>query len=276
MNEQFAAIRMELTQAFTDLLASVVAALPRLVVGLLLIVAGLVVAKLLQKLVGMILTKIHFDDFLARLGLDETLERLGVSQPPSKFIPRLLYFLLLFLLARTGADALGLVAVSSAIGAFLAYVPSLLAAVVILGLGAVAARIAGGAVARAAEGAGIDYGRSLGSVVQALVLFVSGVMALGQLQIETDIVRIVTICLLAGLGLAFGLSFGLGSRDVVRNILAGFYARKVFEIGDELEIRGERGTLRSITPTQTILDSEGTTVSLANASFLDEVARRRS
>ena len=75
-------------------------------------------------------------------------------------------------------------------------------------------------------------------------------------------------------GRCIGLSFGLGTREITRNIIAGFYARKIFTVGKELEIRGERGVLRSITPTQTLLvQPDDTVVAVSNASFLDDIAK---
>ena len=79
-----------------------------------------------------------------------------------------------------------------------------------------------------------------------------GIMAVGQLRFDTEMVRLVTICTLSGFALAFGLSVGLGARDITRNVLAGFYARKIFTPGDPLEIRGQRGVLKAITATQQV------------------------
>ncbi|MDH3284673.1 MAG: mechanosensitive ion channel, partial [Acidobacteriota bacterium] len=114
----------------------------------------------------------------------------------------------------------------------------------------------------------------LGSVVSALILVIAGVMAVGQLKLDTDIIRIVTACVLASLALAFGLSFGLGTREITRNIIAGFYARKVFKMGVPIEIRGQRGNLTAITPTQTLLDKDGETIAISNSAFLEEVVRQ--
>jgi small-conductance mechanosensitive channel len=87
-------------------------------------------------------------------------------------------------------------------------------------------------------------------------------------------VRIVTICTLSGLALAFGLSVGLGTRDITRNVLAGFYARKIFSSGDTLEIRGQRGVLKAITATQTLIEQDSGLTAVANTAFLDETVRR--
>ena len=101
-------------------------------------------------------------------------------------------------------------------------------------------------------------------------------MAIGQLRFDTEMVRIVTICTLSGVALAFGMSVGLGTRDITRNVLAGFYARKIFRPGYPIEIRGHRGLLRAITATQTLIDQDTGLVSVANSAFLDETIRQVS
>lgn len=188
-------------------------------------------------------------------------------------LPRFAYYLLLLFFARIGADVLGLVAVSEAISAMFAYLPNVLAAVMLVGIGLAIAQFAGNAVAQAAEESGLDFGKSLGSIVSGLIMFIVSIMAIAQLKIDTDMVRIFTICLLSGFALAFGLSFGLGTRDITRNILAGFYARKIFRAGDSVEIRGFRGVVKAITATQTLVEQEQGVVMFANSVFLDETVK---
>ena len=74
--------------------------------------------------------------------------------------------------------------------------------------------------------------------------------------------------------LAFGLSFGLGTRGITRSIVAGFYARKTFEMGRRIEIAGESGRLTAITPTQTLLDDGGTIIAVSNQAFLEQTVRQ--
>ncbi len=268
------AIKDQLLATFKNLVTAVIEVTPKVIAGILLLLIALIVAKVIEKILRAALKRVRFDSLLARPGIDQSLQRLGLRQPMSQIIPRLVYFLLLFLFARAAADALGLVSVSEAIGSFLSYVPNLIAGILILLLGSVGGQFAGNAVASAAEGAGIEYGSTLGRLVSALVMFVAGIMALGQLQIETEIIGVVTTCFLAGLALAFALSFGLGSREISRNIIAGFYARKVFELGEEMEIGGETGMLRAITPTQTLLERDGRTIAISNRVYLDEVVKQ--
>ncbi|MCG8468359.1 MAG: mechanosensitive ion channel [Gemmatimonadetes bacterium] len=267
-------IGSQLSVAFRGLIDSIVAGAPRVVVGLVLLLAAILVAKIVERGLRAALRRLKLDRALERLGADRTLNRVGVSRPLSEVVARIAYFLLLLLFVRTAADGLGLTALSSAIGSFLSYIPYLVSAATILILGSVGAQAAGKAVGRAAESSGIEFATSLGTLATAALMLVIAIMAIGQLRIDTDIVRVVVMGALGAFALAFGLSFGLGSREITRNILAGYYARKTFTMGETLEVGDARGRLSAITPTQTLLEDGEQVVAVANSVFLEKVVRQ--
>lgn len=266
-------MQQELLQIVDGLRQIVVDAIPRVIAGVVVAIALVLLAKLVERLFRAMLVRIKFDSLLEQAGVDKILQKLGIRQSLNQVLPRLVYFLLLLLFARTAADGFGLVAISDGIAAMFAFLPNVVAAVLLVVVGTSVSQFAGRTVTQAAEESGIEFARSLGSLVSGLILFIVGVMAIGQLRFDTDMVRIVTACILAGLALAFGLSVGLGTRDVTRNVLAGFYARKLFHPGDTLEIRGHRGVLKAITATQTLIEAESGVVVVANSAFLDELIR---
>ena len=264
----------KIIQAFQELGDSVVAALPKLAMGIVFVIGALIVAKLAEKILRVVLQRIRFDTLVEKVGVDKTLQRIGIRQQLNVFIPRLVYFLLLLLFAKTGSDALELTAISGALGSLFNYLPNLIAALLLVVIGSAAGGFVGRMVAQAAEESGIEFAATLGRAVSALILFVVGVMAITQLKIDTEIVRIVATIVLSGMALAFGLSFGLGSRDAIRNVIAGFYARRILSIGETIEVAGERGVLESITPTHARIRTDQQVVTLGNGRLLDEVARQ--
>lgn len=264
----------KLVSAFTNLLDSAIAAAPKVVVGIVLIVVGLMVAKVIEAILRFLLTRLRFDSLMEKAGIDKTLQRIGLRQQLNLLIPRIVYFLTLIVLARTASDALGMTAISGAIGAFFAYLPNIIAALLLLIVGTSIAQFAAETVESAARNSGIDFAPALGKLVSGLIMFVVAMMAVGQLQIDTNMVRIVTSFILGGGALAFGLAFGLGTRDVVRNITAGFYLRKHLIVGKSLEIAGQRGVLKGITATHTILEADSVEISLANSTFLEQSAKQ--
>lgn len=267
-------IREQMGSVWQGMSDSIVAAVPKVVAGLFLLVFALLVAKVIERVLRAVLGRVGIDGAMERFGLDKNLTRVGIESPASVLISRLAYYLLLFLFVQTAALALHLDPISNAIGSFLAFLPNLFSALLLILIGTSAGSAGGAAVTRAARASGIDYSSALGNVVTSLVVFIAGIMALAQLRIDTDIIRIVTVCTLAAVALAFGISFGLGTRDVTRNVVAGFYARKIFREGDVVEVRGVRGILKAITPLQTLVEGKEETITVANGVFLDETIRQ--
>ena len=268
-------MKEKLFSAFENLADSTIAAAPRVAIGVILIVVGLAIAKVIEVVLRFVLTRIRFDTLMERAGIDKTLQRIGLRQQLNIAIPRIVYFLTLIVLLRTASDGMGLTAISGAIGAFFAYLPNIIAALLLMIVGTSVAQFASETVVEAARNSGIDFAPALGKAVSGLIVFVVGMMAISQLQIDTNMVRLVTTLILGGCALAFGLAFGLGTRDVVRNITAGFYLKKHLLIGESVEIAGQVGILRSVTATHVVLEAgNATEISVANATFLDQVAKQ--
>jgi hypothetical protein len=120
----------------------------------------------------------------------------------------------------------------------------------------------------------IDFAPALGRLISGLIFLIVLVMAISQLKVDTEMLCLVTTIVLEAGALAFGISFGFGARDIVRNILAGFYARKFLQVGKPFEIVGQRGMLRAITATHAILEREEHSIRVSKAAFLDQVAKQ--
>lgn len=269
MNDDMRSLTDRLTDTLEGWVTGLVDALPKLVLGVALIIVAFVVAKLVRKFLGGLLRRVKIDEGLVRAGMDAPLKRLGLAKP-SEWLPRVAYALLLFLFAGAAADALGLDAVAAAMGRVLDYLPNVLAALLLVVAGSWAGQTVSAVIRRATEASAIDFGPALARFVSGIVVFVFALTAIGQLKIDTEIVRIFTACALGAMGIAFGLSMGLGSRDITRNILAGFYARKVFRPGEQITVGQHSGALEAITTTQTLLRTEGGVTSIPNAVFLDQ------
>jgi len=273
---------MESVFGFTEALLSIVerlvdgfaALLPRALTALIVILIGVLIAKIIEKALATGFEKLKIDALLEKAGVTETLEKLGLREPPGKLLSRAVYFLLVMLFIQSATQAVGLLVISDAIGSFFAYLPNLVAACLIMLFGFMLARFAGKTVTRSAEESGMDQAGILGRIVSSMIVFVVAIIAITQLKIDVEMVKSVVLVLLAGGTLAVALSFGLGTREVSRNIVAGFYARKLFQIGEVVEVGGERGVLTAITPMQTLVEREGQVIAIPNRVFLVEVTKQ--
>jgi len=266
-------LRDVVTDILLNMKASMVDLVPRIFTATIVILIGYLIAKIVQRALRTILTRLKFDTLLEKIGITGTFKKMGAHGSPAAGVAKTVYFLIFVMFIQSATKSVGLGVISDAIGAFFAYLPNLFAAIVIIILGNTVAEFGSQAVRRSAEESGIDYAETLGRVVSALIFFVVAIMAVTQLRIETDIIKSVAIVMLSGLALGGALSFGLGSRDLTRNIMAGFYARKLYTSGDAIQFGKERGTLIAITPVQTLIEQGEETVSIPNSVFLEQVVR---
>ena len=266
--------RINVAESAENLAQWLVASVETLLIGALILLAALLAAAFTRALVRGILARLGLDRWAGGVGLDAVLKGVGVDRRLSDLLGLSAFLVVLLFVAQVAADTLGLAAVAAALGSILGYAPRVLAAGGILLGGIIAAGYARRVASRAAAESGIEIASTLGSLVFAAITFAVGLVAVNQLQITTDAVWLVLGWLVAGLALALGLSFGLGGRDIVRDILAGFYARRIFEIGREVELQGQRGILVSITPTNALIDQADAVVSIANSRLIAEVVRQ--
>jgi len=261
----------EISRVFAQFFRDMVGLLPALVTGLVLAIAGLLAAWVLERLIIAIMRRRPMKRLLERLRFPEWLGRVGVRRSADRFVGRVGFYVLLLLFLRTGAYTLGLAPVSEAIGTLLRYIPNLVAAVLIFLVGTVLARVAGTLVRQATSAAGNDVASTLSRLVQGLVLYAIGVMALSQMGIDTEIVRVFSVILLASLGLAFSLAVGFGARAALANVMAGYYVRRSFDVGSEIVVDEGSGNIQRVTPSQTFLDLGDRVLVLENSDFLSRV-----
>ena len=118
---------------------------------------------------------------------------------------------------------LGIDALKDFVAAVYAYLPNVLAAVLIF---LVAGAIAGGVAALASRTMGdTTLGKIIATVAPILVMTIATFMILEQLKIAHDIVVTTYTLVLGAVALASALAFGLGGREVAGQLLQGAYEK---------------------------------------------------
>ncbi len=161
-------VKTQLIQTYQNLVGDLVGSAPKIISGIILVLVAWLVAKIIERGVRLMMIRMNFDNVLGKIGIDTAIQQLGLRKSLSDVIPRVVYFLLLFLFARSLADTVGLTAISNAIGSFLGFVPNMIAAILILLVGSALGRFAGTAVARSAEESGLDFAPALKSRSESL------------------------------------------------------------------------------------------------------------
>lgn len=259
--------------AMSALWAPIAAFIPRLFGALLVVAVGFLVAKLLDTLLSKLLAKVGLDRLVAGTGVTKLLGRVGIRVPISTLIGKIIYWFVLLIFLVSAAESLGLARVSATLDMLALYVPKVFGAGIILLVGVLLAQLVSGLVRGAAEGVGIDYAGGLTRIAQGLVIIISISVAIGQLEVKTELLNYVIAIGLISVGLAGALALGLGSRELVSQILAGIYVRELYEVGQRVRLEGlgldgeieEIGTAKTL-----LLTDEGEVVSVANRVLLEQ------
>jgi len=110
--------------------------------------------------------------------------------------------------------------------------PRIVASGVLLAIGVMVAMLLGALTRRFFETAGIRGGRLRGQVVTAVLTGFAILVALEQLGFAAQFVMAIGLVALGSVGLALGLAFGLGCRDLARDFVVE-YLRSLDERGPQ-------------------------------------------
>ncbi|OEC34208.1 Conserved TM helix [Pseudomonas cuatrocienegasensis] len=260
-----------LITAMTALWTKVASFIPNLFVALILVLLGFVVAKLLDTLLSKLLGKVGLDRLMAGTGMTKLLGRAGIQVPVSTLIGKIVYWFVLLVFLVSAAESLGLERVSATLDVLALYLPKVFGAALVLLAGVLLAQLVSGLVRGAAEGVGLDYAHGLGRIAQGLVIIISISVAIGQLEIKTDLLNNVIAIVLISVGLAVALALGLGSREIAGQILAGIYVREIYQVGQHVQVGEAEGQIEEIGTVKTILlTEEGELISVANRTLLEQ------
>jgi hypothetical protein len=242
----FSELQDTLLESFGGLLASTTQMVPLIILGLI----GLLIAWLLIKLVLFILKrmlKAAKIDVLSQKVADSKLfgdKQLSIDL--LKLILNTVKVLLNLLFTVVLSQILGLKAISDAIYSLFRYLPTLISALLILIGGLYLATVVKKAVTKLMESLGVGGIKMVSSALFYLITFFVSITALNQAGVDTEIITSNFSLVLAAFLLAFSLALGLGSKEIVGDLLRTFYTRKIYQVGDSIRLKDIEGRIEAI------------------------------
>ena len=184
--------------------------LPQFIAAIVVFLVGWLIAELLGKLAYHVVKILHVDNALGKVGFRQAWERSGFRLDTPTLFYELVkwFFVVVFLMAAT--NILGLIQVSEFLRTVVFYLPNVIVAMVILLIGILVAKFSEGLVKASVKAAGLMSANFLGALTKWAVFVFSLLIALAQLKVADDIIKIVITGLIAASALAMGLAFGLG------------------------------------------------------------------
>ena len=234
MRETWADITEILLTSFREVVRRLALVAPRVLAMLTLVVVGWAVAAFARRLTARVLLAMNFDGRCARWGFIAALGRRGVRRPPSELMGQLVFWILFLIALLMGIEALEIPATAGLAAAALRLLPNLLIAALVMVVGWGAAHFLGQAALIGAVNAQVAGAPLIAAAVRWLVSIFAGAVALTQLGIAREMVLLVFGIAFGGAVLALALAFGLGARDMAREILEGWLRKREGEDADRI------------------------------------------
>jgi hypothetical protein len=203
------ALRLEsLTRPISNMLNTILNALPSLFAAALLLAIAYAVGRVVATLVTGLLAGLGFDRLPARLGVGGVAPAGGPT--PSGVAGSVVLVLIMLFASMEAAELLGFAAFAALIAQLMVFLGHVVLGVVILAVGLYLANQAHAALL----GSGLAGARLLANLVRAAILVLAGTMALREMGLGEEIITLAFGLTLGAIAVAAALAFGLGGRAV--------------------------------------------------------------
>lgn len=211
MWEQVKQALVDSTARFLTRFANLLPGLAALIIALLL---SAVLAWILAAIVRRVLASLHFDERLGQWGFSSLAEWSPMNSP-TRLISRSVAALVMISGVLIGIAAFDLDWTYLFVQKMFAYIPDVLAALVVLLVGNVLARFLARSVLIGAVNLNLQYARFLSIGVKWIVIVLAFAMALEHLRIAPGIVELAFGILFGGIVLTLALAIGLSSKELI-------------------------------------------------------------
>ncbi len=243
-----------LTESVSRVALQILGHLPAVLGAVVLLFAGWGVARLLRYATAKITEKT-----VVRLAHTRPMDT-RVEQPRSysaapTFASRIVFWVVLLFFVLAAAEVLELELISGVLSGITAYVPRLLAGLLILFIGLWFAEVTRAVLSRTSKKIGIEESEVLGRLGQTLVLLIVFSVAAGQIGIDNTLLVALVATLFGVMFGAIALAFSFGAKTTIANLLAAQSIAQTYSPGDIIRIGDIEGKLLRITRTSLIVET---------------------
>src|SRR5215469_4521127 len=145
------------------------------------LIVGYFIAKLIRGVLIKGLRALHFDNVADRAGITRFLRMAGTNLDAARVLADVVFWWIFLVFIELALNALGLVEISGFLNAVLGYIPNVLAAVLIIVIGALLANLIADVVRGAAGEAGLSMAPLLADLARWAIIIFAVLAALTQL-----------------------------------------------------------------------------------------------
>lgn len=244
---------LDLLQSTTK---SIIDGIMHILPAIFILIVGWLAAKFIAYLIAKILNVSKFDNLAARFNVTEMFEKANISLSPSQMIGKFVYYTILLLFFVMATDHLGWTVVSEQISRMINLIPPLLIAIIIFLIGVYFASFLRDVIDATTSSLGISAGKFISSFVFYFLVALVSITALEQISIDTSIIKQNLVLFIGAILLAGSISYGFASRHILTNMLATFFSRKTFEVGQIIQVDDIVGEIVQIDGISVVIQTE--------------------
>jgi len=203
----------------TQMLTRILAYLPVLLGALVILIVGWLIAKAIKRIVDWLLKLIRFDTLADKAGISAILRKGDLEISAREVVSNIVYWLIMIMVLVMTVDALGLPKTSDVLASLFAYVPNVIAALLVLIVAMFLASFVSGIVRTAAGNANLPKPEIFAGISRWAIIIFAVTISLEQLGIAPLLVTATFNIILGGVCLALALAFGLGGKDAAAKYL---------------------------------------------------------
>ena len=207
-----------ITDPIRQILTRILAYLPILLGALIILIVGWIVAKLIRRAVDWLLKTVRFDAMADKTGISEVLRKGDLKITAREIVSGLVYWLIIIMVLVMTVDALGLPKAADVLASLFAYIPKVIAALLVLVVAMFLASVVSGIVRTACGNANLPRPEIIASISRWAIIIFAVTIAMEELGIAPLLVGTAFNIILGGVVLALALAFGLGGKDAAAKI----------------------------------------------------------
>lgn len=207
----------------SKLFQSTINYLPTFIGALLVLIAGIFIAQLAKIIVKKALKNSNLSKLAENKIVKELLKQGNFSSNLEDFLGEILRWLILSLFFITFVQMLGLTTVSEFLDKIINFLPKIFSAGLILLLGLIVSAWVENRIKGLFAQINPATGRLLGKAGSYTIFGFTLLAAIGELGIASQFIIIIFVGVVSSISLGFGIAFGLGSKDLVKEIVEKWY-----------------------------------------------------
>jgi hypothetical protein len=267
-------IKNNVVESLGNQWADLIALLPNIIGAIIILFLGLIIAFILKKISSSLFRKVGLDRISRNAGVSDVMQDAGLVRRPSILAGKIVFWLVMFIFLVPAANTLGLTELVNIFKGIVGFLPKIITALVIIVFGMMFAQFLRRSIIEKPATIGSNSAKSLGNLVYGIMVTVIVLIALEQLQIQTELLHGIIMLVVAGIMLTMAFSVGLGAKEVAHNLLTGIYAREHFKPGEKIEINEIKGIIHEVSTLNTIVNiSDNETVSIPNATLYNTLVK---